>query len=79
MTEFGRCPICDAVLDYDDPDILYPTGVYWLFNGKYHRYCSIDGISLSGIAGNPCYKAVCDECGAEMHGDSRQEVIEMLK
>ena len=79
MSELKPCPFCGNLLDCDDPDILYPTGVYWLFNGKYHRYCSIDGISLSGIAGNPCYKAVCDECGAEMHGDSRQEVIEMLK
>ena len=80
MTELKPCPFCGKVPDLDDPDTLYPIGVYWYPDGDYGQTYSTQKFNHIGVAGTPCYKLVCDilfgGCGAEMHGDSKQEVIE---
>ena len=80
MTELKPCPFCGKVLDLDDPDTLYPTGVYWYLDSDYGEIYSTQKFSHIGVAGNPCYKLVCSGisggCDAVMHGDSEQEVIE---
>ena len=80
MSELNPCPFCDKATDLDDCDTLYPNGVYWYPDGDYGKHYSQSPTNHIGLAGNPCYKLVCDVvsggCGAEMHGDSKQEVID---
>lgn len=74
------CPFCGHTLDINDPDVLYPSGIYWYPDGDFHRYYTSQRISIEGFRGQPCYKIACKDimggCGAEMHGDSKQEVID---
>lgn len=74
------CPFCGKVLDLDDLDTLYPTGIYWYPDGDYHVYYLNQRYDHVGNQGNPCYILLCNVlsggCGAEMHGDGKQEVID---
>lgn len=67
------CPFCGKEVDLSDPDTLYPDGIGWLFDEKlgfktYHNFRDVPKT-------NWCYQLMCG-CGAEMHGDTRQEVID---
>lgn len=80
-----KCPFCGRVNDTNDEDTLYPTGTHWattecgirhyfsraLFKGIIHMMPEPEG---------DVYQIVCSEnyggCGAEIHGDSVEEVIQ---
>jgi hypothetical protein len=71
------CPFCGTELNIkNEEDIIYPDGIGWKDhdNGmrSYHKFIEVPhqqwcwGIYCSVIFGG---------CGAEMHGDSREEVV----
>jgi hypothetical protein len=69
------CPFCGKPVDLEDHDTLYPSGTGWRDdeNGRtYQRYNQVPKEQW-------CWKLVCNElsggCGAEIHGDSRQEAL----
>lgn len=74
------CPFCGKILNVNDPDVLYPSGIYWRddellgirsYHGNDERHYYRDGV---------CYAIHCPipsgGCGAELHGDSKSEVVE---
>lgn len=71
------CPFCGKKINAEDPDTLYPTGTGWRQETEefrsYHRATDVSREHW-------CYKIVCQEhyggCGAEIHGDSIDEVKE---
>lgn len=73
------CPFCGKKVDLDDDDVLYPSGIAWEFDESlqmrtYHR-------SMVDYPKDQwCYGMHCPTnsggCGAEIHGDSRDEAIE---
>lgn len=69
------CPFCGREVDEDLSDTLYPTGIGWISTGVHVHYIS----SIMVPEEQWCWKLVCPEsgggCGAEMHGDSMEEVI----
>lgn len=71
------CPFCGKKVDLEDQDTLYPSGTGWLFDEDlqmrtYHRMHEVPD-------NQRCYVMHCvlqaGGCGAEMHGDSRDEAI----
>lgn len=76
LDELRECPFCNGKMDIKDPDTIYPTGILW----KYYMYheegdCGKNyNILWEDVPDGECYKIVC-LCGAEMHCDSREEVI----
>ena len=73
------CPFCGELPDLNDPDTLYPSGIYWrvdetLGMRTYH------GHKDRQQSDGQCWTMHCTKqgtgCGAEMHADSRQEAIE---
>lgn len=72
------CPFCGKAVNLDDDDTLYPTGSYWRDDAEigmrtYHparRRLETDGA---------CWGMHCPTtaggCGAEIHGDSKEEVL----
>ena len=80
-----KCPFCGRVNDTDDEDTLYPTGSYWATHGDGFRHYFSPGLYRGNIHQMPepegkVYQIVCSEnyggCGAEIHGDSVEEVIQ---
>jgi hypothetical protein len=71
------CPFCSKVLDPDNPDTIYPSGIYWR-ETEYGR-CYVSHKERLETDGK-CMQIVCNEsqcgCGAEMHGDSVEEVVD---
>lgn len=72
------CPFC-GMKNNLDIDTLYPSGIGWKDSGHgYRYYVSIHEEQLPREQW--CYKVVCNEsyggCGAEIHGDSIDEVID---
>ena len=68
------CPFCGSEIDPTDPDVLYPSGVWWRYHGEYRQYV---GNKDSQEGDNPCFNIVCPgRCGCVMTGDSRQETID---
>lgn len=70
------CPFCGMTCNLD-LDTLYPSGTGWKDAGAGYRHY----VSASDVPKEQwCYKIVCNEsyggCGAEMHGDNTNEVIE---
>lgn len=74
------CPFC-GMKNNLDIDTLYPSGTGWkeeqLSDGNTIRYY----VSAYDVPKEQwCYKVVCNEsyggCGAEIHGDSIDEVID---
>lgn len=71
------CPFCGYELDPDESDHLYPSGVGWrddLHSGRsYHPGREVPPEQR-------CWQVVCSQhmggCGAEMHGDSKQEAVD---
>lgn len=80
-TMLRECPFCGMRPPKDLIDTLYPSGTGWktltLSDGEsfrtYHRH------DEGGLEGQ-CYQIWCNTtyggCGAEMHGDSVEEVVE---
>lgn len=73
------CPFCGKKPDWDDMDMLYPSGTLWVYNEEfemrtYHR------MNNRKEGDNFCYVMHCTcnvgGCGAEIHGDSKEETIE---
>ena len=76
-----NCPFC-GMKNNLDIDTLYPSGIGWkeddLGDGTtFRHYVSIYSEDLPREQW--CYKVVCNDsyggCGATMHGDSIEEVI----
>ena len=67
MVDLLNCPFCNGSL-YSEPDTLYPSGCTW---------GDLEGCREYGTHKehpNKCWKIVCT-CGAELHADSKEEVI----
>lgn len=79
MNEYLKpCPFCGAELDIsDDVDIVYPNGSGWKIRPdgfkSYHSFRDVPKEQW-------CYLVNCNTlaggCGAEVHGDSRQEAVQ---
>lgn len=76
MIELKPCPFCGKSPDLSDPDTLHPSGTAWKPHGNIRVYCSFRNIPQEQW----CWQINCpphmDGCGAELHADSRQEVID---
>lgn len=76
--EIKPCPFCDKPVDLTDDDTLYPSGVGWLFDEelKMRTYHETMDVPVEQW----CYGMHCPitagGCGAEIHGDSKQEAID---
>lgn len=76
--EIKPCPFCGKPFDPESGDSLYPSGIVWRIDPEsglhYYDFWKNrrpdDGI---------CYQLICPShergCGAEMHADSKEEVI----
>jgi hypothetical protein len=73
------CPFCGFQVDkYGLDDVLYPNGICWRpFDENENEYFSARNRQEGD---NWCWEIVCNTlmggCGAEMHGDSKEKVIE---
>jgi hypothetical protein len=73
-----NCPFCGRVIDITDLDTLYPDGVGWQYDDATGStsYCDFREVDDAFW----CYVLVCNPalggCGAEMHADTRSQVIE---
>lgn len=68
------CPFCGRELGDDLIDVLYPSGTRWSDSSDE------GGVRFYGTSGKgQCWQIVCAPsaggCGAEMHADSREEVV----
>lgn len=74
-----ECPFCGKVPDLDEPDTLYPTGIVWKYNKEFDRISYHTRREMPDYDGQ-CYSLNCPThlggCGAEIHGDSIEEVKE---
>lgn len=61
------CPFCGNT-NFENE--LYPSGITW----EYNPYLQCKTYSTAGQYENKCWQLNC-RCGAEMHGDSKEEVI----
>ena len=76
-----NCPFC-GMRNNLDIDTLYPSGIGWIDEEElgqgFRHYVSVHERHLPKEQW--CYKVVCNEsyggCGATMHGDSKEEVVE---
>lgn len=70
------CPFCGKSPDMEDGDTMYPSGIFWR-ETEYGR--SYVGVEERLDTDNPCWLIYCPEvaggCGAEMHGDSIEDVV----
>ena len=78
MADLLPCPFCGKKPNLTDQDTLYPSGIAWRQNEElgmrtYHRFA--DRQEGDGM----CYGMHCPDtgggCGAEIHGDTREEAI----
>lgn len=70
------CPFCGMKPDMNDPDTIYPSGTVWreeLGFRSYHRFAERKEGDGQCYVMNCCGQA--GGCGAEMHGDSKEEVL----
>lgn len=78
MTHLLRCPFCGKKPDLEDPDTLYPSGIYWRWDKEldmrtYHRHKEkIDGDLPSWLMHCP---ETAGGCGVEIHGDTKEEIL----
>lgn len=71
------CPFCGFKVNANDIDTLYPSGIAWVeAEDGFRHYDS----AMKYPKEQWCYKIICNEsyggCGAEVHGDSAEEVLE---
>ena len=79
------CPFCGMVSDTDWDDTLYPTGSFWADHPDGFRHYFSRALYRGDESKMPepegkVFQIVCSEnyggCGAEIHGDSIEEVIQ---
>jgi len=75
--ELLPCPFCGMSAPDDLIDTLYPSGTYRRYDIRgFHHYVSMKDRKAGD---EPCWEMNCTEnmggCGAEMHANSRAEVI----
>lgn len=72
------CPFCGKEVDLENPDTLYPSGIYWRWDEdlKMRHYIRFKD---KQIGDQPCWQLLCPEtaggCGVEIHGDTKEEVV----
>jgi len=78
VIEIMPCPFCGKKIDLSDMDTLYPSGLYWVddVRGIRHYLSSAQRTEYS----HPVWSLNCAEvsggCGAELCGDTKDEVLE---
>ena len=77
MTKLLNCPFCDNSIDAEDSECLHPNGIVWTETDGFRVYSSRrDTPEYEG----QCYSIHCNVlnggCGAEISGDSVEEVVE---
>ena len=75
------CPFCGHKCDLSEPDVLYPTGIFWCDDVDFGRsYCGRDH-KMWRTDLNQCWQINCATvsggCGANIIGDSKDETIAM--
>jgi hypothetical protein len=74
MTDILPCPFCGSDIDPCDPDVIYPSGIWWRDQGDYRQYV---GHQEKLVGDNPCFDIVCPgQCGCVLSGDSYSETID---
>lgn len=75
-----NCPFCGRTPNLEDPDTLYPNGIFWRYRedlGLRTYHSRKDRQESDGV----CYTMHCvahaGGCGAEITGDSLQEALEL--
>lgn len=72
------CPFCGKAADMEDPDTLHPSGSGWR-DDEVEGFRTYHGHKDRLATDNRCWEMNCPTpsggCGAEMHGDSREEAI----
>lgn len=73
------CPFCGFQVDrYGLDDVLYPNGTFWRPHDEMER--KYVGFRDQLPTDHACYNIICNKlmggCGAEMHGDSVEEVVD---
>lgn len=79
-TPMKPCPFCGKKVDLTDEDTMYPSGTLWAFEpelGFRHYF----GWDRQEEADGMVWKLGCTPnaggCGAEIHGDSIQETLDL--
>ena len=71
------CPFCGKEVDLTDPDVLYPSGIYWTERNGYKYYHGRDELTDNS---HKVMTLECPEgsggCGISMMADSKEEVFE---
>ena len=76
--ELLPCPFCGKKPDLEDPDTLYPSGIFWAWNEElgmrvYRRFKEREE------GDQPSWLMHCTEiaggCGVEIHGDTKEEAL----
>lgn len=76
------CPFCGKKVDLEDPDTLYPSGIFWRDGAvpDMPQLRTYHGRRDRQEGDGTCYGMHCPTpaggCGAEIMGDSREEVVE---
>lgn len=71
------CPFCGKPVNLNDDDTLYPTGQYWRVDDGIKHYIQHKDRQAddNSVWGMHC-SATSGGCGAEIHGDSKQETVD---
>ena len=76
LPEVKPCPFCGFQVDANDRDTLYPSGPKWRDESIGRVYMNARSTEYDG----ECFQLICNTlyggCGAEMNGDSIEEVLE---
>lgn len=69
------CPFCGKQMDLNDPDTIYPCGAWKKDSNGDTHYLSYNSPNIDGFV----FGIYCEEssggCGAQISGDSIEEVI----
>ena len=76
-----KCPFCGFAVDITNPDTFHPNGLGWIVTDGFVQYDMKQYVSHREVPKEQwCYVLRCPEiyggCGAEIHGDSKQECLD---